>query len=132
MAASKILLLLAVGLLIGGAVASFGAFKEFRRTSSQGQGGGRTEWALPVVLLDFVAAVLIIISQLSDGRGGAGFLWYVMMACSVLMALAVASTIAVMWFSKSESKKRRVARWVLLLVLSGGAIVIVISQVLGG
>ena len=64
MAASKILLLLAVGLLIGGAVASFGAFKEFRRTSSQGQGGGRTEWALPVVLLDFVAAVLIIISQL--------------------------------------------------------------------
>ena len=39
MAASKILLLLAVGLLIGGAVASFGAFKEFRRTSSQGQGG---------------------------------------------------------------------------------------------
>ena len=66
MAASKILLLLAVGLLIGGAVASFGAFKEFRRTSSQGQGGGRTEWALPVVLLDFVAAVLIIISQLSD------------------------------------------------------------------
>ena len=130
MAASKILLLLAVGLLIGGAVASFGAFKEFRRTSSQGQGGGRTEWALPVVLLDFVAAVLIIISQLSDGRGGAGFLWYVMMACSVLMALA--STIAVMWFSKSESKKRRVARWVLLLVLSGGAIVIVISQVLGG
>ena len=98
MAASKILLLLAVGLLIGGAIASFGAFKEFRRTSSQGQGGGRTEWALPVVLLDFVAAVLIIISQLSDGRGGAGFLWYVMMACSVLMTLAVASTIAVMWF----------------------------------
>jgi len=72
MAASKILLLLAVGLLIGGAVASFGAFKEFRRTSSQGQGGGRTEWALPVVILDFVAAVLIIISQLPNGEGAAG------------------------------------------------------------
>jgi len=75
-------------------------------------------WALPAVLLDFVAAVLIIIFRLSDGRRGAGLVWYAMMACSVLMALAVAMTIAVMWFSESESKERRVARWALLLVLS--------------
>ena len=29
-------------------------------------------WALPAVLLDFVAAVLIIISQLPNGEGAAG------------------------------------------------------------
>ena len=50
MAASKILLLLAVGLLIGGAAASCGALKESRRASSRGRGAGRSMWALVLVL----------------------------------------------------------------------------------
>lgn len=132
MSPSKILLLLATLLLVLGVFATYRAFKEFKRASSRASGAGRPVWALPAVLLDLTAAVLIIISQLSDGSGGTGFLWYVMMACFVVMAVAVAAAVAVMRFSSSESKTRRVARWVLVLVLSGGAVVLVISQLIGG
>ena len=67
MAASKILLLLAVGLLIGGAAASCGALKESRRASSRGRGAGRSMWALVLVLSG--GTIVIVLSRLL-GSGG--------------------------------------------------------------